>query len=124
MAAVLLTACSAGGGPRAVPGPPPLEPLASAVPCTPEVVTDAGELREGACRTGEGAYRLLTFATPAGEQAWLTEARAYGGSYLVGDRWVLVAQHPGALDAVRARLGGTVEGGAHHGSAHHGSAPP
>ncbi|MGR6920274.1 hypothetical protein ACU635_39085 [[Actinomadura] parvosata] len=56
---------------------------------------------------------MPTFAGGTGERAWLDDAEAYGGSYLVGDRWVVVAAPP-PLEGVSRRLGGTVEAAHHH----------
>ncbi|MEU9719137.1 hypothetical protein [Streptomyces sp. NPDC047976] len=91
-----------------------LEELASALGCTAESVTEADELRQGACATGQGAYRLSTFAAEEGLRSWLAETRVYGGVYLVGNRWVVTAQSPEALTALRERLGGTLETGEEH----------
>ncbi|MEV0308053.1 hypothetical protein [Nonomuraea fuscirosea] len=54
----------------------------------------------------------MTFATAAGEDAWLGEARPYGGTYLAGDRWAVVAE-PALLDELRDRLGGEIENHPH-----------
>ncbi|MFD0353389.1 hypothetical protein ACFVHW_06495 [Streptomyces sp. NPDC127110] len=91
-----------------------VEELASALGCTAESITEADELRQGACATGQGAYRLSTFAAEAGLRSWLAETRVYGGVYLVGERWVVTAQSADALTALRERLGGTLETGAEH----------
>lgn len=106
-------AAHAGGGPAGRTAT--VEELASALGCTAESVTEAEELRQGACGTGRGAYRLTTFATEEGLRSWLAETRVYGGVYLVGNRWVVTAQSPEALTALRERLGGTVETGEEHG---------
>ncbi|MEU3724090.1 hypothetical protein [Streptomyces sp. NPDC031705] len=74
----------------------------------------ADELRQGACATGQGAYRMTTFAAEQGLRSWLAETRVYGGVYLVGDRWVVTAQSADALTALRERLGGTLENGSAH----------
>ncbi|GAA3073911.1 hypothetical protein GCM10020254_17150 [Streptomyces goshikiensis] len=73
-------------------------------------------------RGGESAYRMLTFAADKGQRAWLDESQNYGGTYLVGDRWVVVAASPDALAPLRKRIGGTVESGTSHGGASHGDA--
>ncbi|MER7759053.1 hypothetical protein [Streptomyces sp. NPDC097619] len=121
----LLCAAAAllGGGPARPPTPGSGEPpspaaLGRAAGCRPEQVTAAAELWEGACRTPRGALRLLRFATAGGQRAWLAEARAYGGTYLVGDRWLVVAQDPGALPGLRDRLGGTFGTGDRHTTPH------
>ncbi|QES51790.1 hypothetical protein DEJ50_31995 [Streptomyces venezuelae] len=124
-AALLYGACSAGptiptgtAHPAVGPaGPGPLDGMAEAIGCTPALSVDADELRQGECRTGQGtSYRMLSFARPEGRDAWLTEARAYGGSYLVGERWVVTAHPDSALPGLRERLGGTIESGTAHGS--------
>ncbi|MEU6785026.1 hypothetical protein ABZ912_38045 [Nonomuraea angiospora] len=74
----------------------------------PEVQVDAAELHQVACRSPQGRYTILTFATSAGEQAWLGEAQSYGGTYLVGDRWAVVSG-PGLLRGLRTQLGGEIE---------------
>ncbi|MEU3463945.1 hypothetical protein ABZ721_28840 [Streptomyces sp. NPDC006733] len=83
--------------------------------CTPVIGVVAAELRQGSCRTDQGEFRMLTFAADAGQRAWLTEAQAYGGIYLVGSRWVVTAQTREALTELRATLGGTIQAGAAHG---------
>ncbi|EFL18846.1 hypothetical protein [Streptomyces sp. C] len=91
-----------------------VEELASALGCTAESITEADELRQAACAGGQGSYRLTTFAAEEGLRSWLAETRVYGGVYLVGNRWVVTAQSPQALTALRERLGGTLESGEEH----------
>lgn len=140
----LLTACAAlagcGGGADRDDRPvePPtasgtLEQLASKADCDPRLQTDAEELRQANCTTEDGRYVLATFATDRGQREWINEANDYGGSYLVGRKWVAVGD-PEVVAALRGRLGGTVEtasphhsgnsggGGSEEGhSGHHGS---
>jgi hypothetical protein len=121
VAAVALLGTGCGGQDTdAAGGPVALERIGEAVGCTPQVQTDVRELRQGACTTARGAYVMLTFASEAGQKSWLEEAQPYGGSYLIGKRWVVEAE-PEALEPVREKLGGRVEEGAHHG---HSSAAP
>ncbi|MCJ1676056.1 hypothetical protein MTF65_01485 [Streptomyces sp. APSN-46.1] len=101
--------------------PATLQDIAAVLGCTAEIMVDAEELREGACGAGEDSYRMLTFAADQGQRAWLDESRTYGGTYLVGNRWVVVAASADALAPLRERLGGTVESGASHGASHDGS---
>ncbi len=140
----LLTACAAlagcgGGADRDDrPAKPPtasgtLEQLASKADCDPRLQTDAEELRQANCTTEDGRYVLATFAADRGQREWINEANDYGGSYLVGRKWVAVGD-PEVVAALRGRLGGTVEtasphhsgnsggGGSEEGhSGHHGS---
>uniref|UniRef100_UPI003C7D6DD3 hypothetical protein n=1 Tax=Streptomyces sp. rh45 TaxID=3028726 RepID=UPI003C7D6DD3 len=140
----MLTACAAlagcgGGADRDDrPAKPPtasgtLEQLASKADCDPRLQTDAEELRQANCTSEDGRYVLATFATDRGQREWINEANDYGGSYLVGRKWVAVGD-PEVVAALRGRLGGTVEtasphhsgnsggGGSEEGhSGHHGS---
>ncbi|MFG2977485.1 hypothetical protein ACGFYY_31420 [Streptomyces sp. NPDC048331] len=98
-----------------------LEQIATAIGCTPEVNVEAEELRQGGCQAGEVVYRMVTFSAEKGLRSWLTEARMYGGLYLVGDRWVVTAPKEDALTALRGRIGGSLETGDTHGDAHGGT---
>ncbi|MFI9591808.1 hypothetical protein [Nonomuraea sp. NPDC052265] len=75
--------------------------------------TDADELRQAACDTPQGRLTIVTFSTDKGKRDWLDIAQAYGGAYLVGDRWVVVAA-AGVLEQLRGRLGGELETPQHH----------
>ncbi|TQK44052.1 hypothetical protein FBY35_5531 [Streptomyces sp. SLBN-118] len=90
-----------------------LEQLAQQAQCKPNIQTDAAELRQANCTTGDGKYVLATFATDRGQREWINEANDYGGSYLVGRRWVAVGDAK-VVTALRGRLGGTVETGSEH----------
>ena len=128
---VLLTAC--GGGGDGDEDPPTatgtLEELAAKAHCEPKLQTDAQELRQANCTTEDGRYVLATFATDRGQREWVNEANDYGGSYLIGRRWVAVSDAT-VIAALRGRLGGTVEDASPHqghegneagDSGHHGS---
>ncbi|MEU1721574.1 hypothetical protein [Nonomuraea sp. NPDC005692] len=75
--------------------------------------TDAAELRQAACDTPQGRLTIVTFSTDDGKREWLDIAQAYGGAYLVGDRWVVVATAD-RLERLRGRLGGELETPRHH----------
>lgn len=115
---VLLTGCGGGADGDDRPAVPPtatgtLEQLASKTDCEPNLQTDAEEIRQANCRTGDGRYVLATFATDRGQREWLNEANDYGGSYLVGRKWVAVGDAK-VVTALRGRLGGTVETASPH----------
>lgn len=123
LALTLATACGSGddgdgrGGDKD-PKPPKtatgtLEQLAEKAECKPNIQTDADELRQANCTTGDGKYVLATFATDRGQREWINEANDYGGSYLVGRKWVAVGEAK-VVTALRGRLGGTVETGSQH----------
>lgn len=127
-AAVLLLSllCGACGGAErqapspaaaARPAPATLDRIGEALDCRPEVTVDAEELKEGGCEVAGQSYRLATFAADEGRRAWLAESLPYGGTYLVGDLWVVTAPSPDALTRLRDHLGGTLQSGASHASA-------
>ncbi|MET9438018.1 hypothetical protein [Streptomyces sp. NPDC006551] len=106
---VLMTGCGGGGrddGPEEATGT--LEQIAAKAECEPDLRTEAAELRQATCATGDGTYVLLTFASDRGQREWLNEAKDYGGSYLVGRKWT-VAGDARTVERVRERLGGQVE---------------
>ncbi|MER6689601.1 hypothetical protein [Streptomyces minutiscleroticus] len=122
-AALLLTGCAGGGGgdagavPETATGS--LEHLAAEVRCEPDMQTDADELRQAICENDDGKFVLATFATDRGQREWLNQAKDYGGSYLVGAKWVAVGEEE-VVTALRGRLGGTVEEGTSHHSGNSG----
>ncbi|MET9516606.1 hypothetical protein [Streptomyces sp. NPDC002994] len=114
--ALLAAGCGAGGDeekpvPETARGS--LEQLAKKVECEPNIQTDAKELRQANCKTGDGRYVLATFATDRGQREWINEAKDYGGAYLVGRKWVAVGDQK-VVTALRGQLGGTVETSSHH----------
>ncbi|MFJ8884363.1 hypothetical protein ACIRJR_13265 [Streptomyces sp. NPDC102402] len=114
----VLTACGGGADGDDQPADPPaasgtLEQIASKARCEPNLQTDAEEIRQANCATDEGRWILATFATDRGQREWLNEANDYGGSYLVGRKWV-AAGDADVVAALRGRLGGTVETGSSH----------
>lgn len=129
LALTLVAACGAGddgdgrGGegdkaPKTATGT--LEQLAEKAECEPNIQTDAAELRQANCTTGDGKWVLATFATDRGQREWINEANDYGGSYLVGRKWVAVGEAK-VVTALRGRLGGTVETASQHHSGSSGS---
>ncbi|GGR95057.1 hypothetical protein GCM10010252_37230 [Streptomyces aureoverticillatus] len=90
-----------------------LEQIAAKAECAPDIQTDAAELRQANCQNEDGRFVLATFATDRGERDWLNSAKDYGGTYLVGRKWVAVGD-PAVVGALRGRLGGTVERASHH----------
>ncbi|MET8133753.1 MULTISPECIES: hypothetical protein [unclassified Streptomyces] len=118
-----LTGCGGGSdgkGAAAKETVPPtatgsLEDLAAEVKCKPSIQTDADEIRQGVCKISTGKFILATFATDRGQREWLNGAKDYGGSYLVGAKWVAVGDQK-MVTTLRGRLGGTLEEGASHAS--------
>ncbi|WP_327428172.1 MULTISPECIES: hypothetical protein [unclassified Streptomyces] len=121
VALLMLTGCGGGSGDKAattedtVPATATgsLEDLAAEVKCTPDIQTDADEIRQGVCKISGGKFILATFATDRGQREWLNGAKDYGGSYLVGAKWVAVGDQK-MVTTLRGQLGGTVEEGASH----------
>lgn len=121
-----------GGRPVSVSGTAGLDRLAAAAGCEPVVRSASRDLRQANCRTAEGRYVLAVFRTDRGQREWLDAADDYGGSFLVGRRWLAVGEQR-VLVGLRGRLGGTVVTSSHHsgnsggggreghGTGHHGS---
>ncbi|MFJ2115612.1 MULTISPECIES: hypothetical protein [unclassified Streptomyces] len=97
-----------------------LEKIAKQAKCDAHVSIEAEDLRQGNCTTDEGKWVLATFATDRGLREWINEAKDYGGSYLVGRKWVAVGDEK-LIQTLRGRLGGTVETGTSHHSSGEGS---
>ncbi|MET7653599.1 MULTISPECIES: hypothetical protein [unclassified Streptomyces] len=121
-AALVLTGCGSGGSGKAevtipVTATGSLEHLAAEVKCTPDMQTDADELRQALCKNADGKFILLTFATDRGQREWINGAKDYGGHYLVGRKWVAVGEETSTVTALRKTLGGDIEEGTDH-SAH------
>ncbi|WP_369246105.1 hypothetical protein [Streptomyces sp. R41] len=119
VALLALTGCGGSGDKAATDDKVPatatgsLEDLAAEVKCKPDIQTDADEIRQGVCKISDGKFILATFATDRGQREWLNGAKDYGGSYLVGAKWVAVGDQK-MVATLRGQLGGTVEEGASH----------
>lgn len=117
VAVLALTGCGSGDtkAKDAVPttATGSLESLAAEVKCSPNIQTDADELRQAICKNTAGRFILATFATDRGQREWINDAKDYGGYYLVGRKWVAVGDD-GVVKALRKKLGGDVEIGTNH----------
>ncbi|OPF71509.1 hypothetical protein VT50_0232775 [Streptomyces antioxidans] len=106
----------------AKPGKPaPLTGIADAIGCKATIVTEAAELRQGSCGSGQKRFTMVTFATDKGQHDWLTTSKDYGGMYLVGKRWSVTGLSMGSLEPLREKIGGSLEKGMSHGGSHGGS---
>ncbi|MFJ2512935.1 hypothetical protein ACIPEL_38135 [Streptomyces griseoviridis] len=90
-----------------VVAPAKVEVIAGLTGCEVKIRTEAAELREGVCHTGDGDYLITTFPEERFKETWLDTISMYQGTYLVGSRWVVSAQ-PKALEEFRGTLGGTI----------------
>ncbi|MEV5451815.1 hypothetical protein ACGFWG_37785 [Streptomyces sp. NPDC048405] len=88
--------------------PAKVEVIANLTGCEPNIRVEATELREGICHTEQGEYLITTFPEEKYKRTWLETARVYGGTYLVGSRWVVSAE-PKTLAALHKRIGGDVQ---------------
>lgn len=93
-----------------------VQQLAAALGCQANLVGKAADFRQATCTAAEAEFVLLDFDTAEGQRAWLDHAEAYGGVYLVGDRWALSGQSKESLETLRSTLGGNIEEGDTHGS--------
>ncbi|WP_371502230.1 hypothetical protein OG871_34535 [Kitasatospora sp. NBC_00374] len=107
------------GSSQAAPGPgrSSVEDLARRIGCTADITTDAADLRQGMCTSGGEEIWIATFPTERARDAWTSEAKAYGGSYLVGEGWVVVLSDTTA-DLLHGLLGGVIVSGVDHTGSH------
>nr|BFE31049.1 hypothetical protein GCM10010200_033000 [Actinomadura rugatobispora] len=82
--------------------------LAARMGCTPQTRGRPSDYRQAICTTASGRYVINTFDDEKGQREWLRHSAMYGGTYLVGPRWVLVST-PRSLESARGRLGGRVQ---------------
>jgi hypothetical protein len=118
-AVALLGGCSdSDGGTAAVSAkstPPSVEKLASAVKCKAKVTKKVEDYRLGSCKKGKTLFTIVTFKDNEAKRGWLDYSKSYGGTYLVGSRWIVLADSDTKLAPVQAKFGGTIEEGASHG---------
>jgi hypothetical protein len=99
---------------RSWPAPKPtkqytVEELAETVGCEPAFQGTTADFRQANCKVGKTDYLILDFSTEAGQQAWYDGAIPYGGSYLVGERWILTSSSEDAMIKLQDKLGGAIE---------------
>ncbi|WP_067462777.1 hypothetical protein [Actinomadura macra] len=94
--------------------PATLDQLASRTGCTLTGQRKAQELEQGNCTNSRGRYVLVSFTSDKGMTSWMEEAKPWGGSYLVGTRWVAVST-PTTLESLKKDLGGRIMSGDSHG---------
>lgn len=86
-----------------------VEELAETVGCTPAFQGTTADFRQANCKVGKTDYLILDFSTDDGQQAWYDGAIPYGGSYLVGERWILTSSSEDAMIKLQGELGGAIE---------------
>ncbi|MGA5146935.1 hypothetical protein [Streptomyces olivaceus] len=88
--------------------PAKVEVIAELTGCKPNIRVEAAELREGLCHTKQADYLITTFPEEKYKRTWLETARVYGGTYLVGTRWVVSAESK-TLEPLRKKIGGDIQ---------------
>lgn len=91
-----------------------LEEITGVIGCTPEIQGRQPDMRQAMCTAPTYQSVVLTFAADKNQTDWLKGAQAYGGTYLVGTRWVVVGPEK-ELTGLVPRLGGHVETAEHGG---------
>jgi hypothetical protein len=105
------------------PDPKPTKPytveqLAETVGCTPAFQGKAADFRQASCKVGKTDYMLLDFVTDKNQKDWYEYAIIYGGSYLVGERWIVTSSSEDAMVKLQGRLGGSIEQDESMGASH------
>ncbi|WP_079131954.1 hypothetical protein [Streptomyces nanshensis] len=117
-AALLLAGCGGDSSTASVAKsskPPTVEKLASALKCKAEIQKKVEDYRLGVCKADKTPYTFVTFKDNRAKRGWLDYSKDYGGTYLVGSRWLVVTDEPSKLGPIQAQWGGTVERGRSHG---------
>ncbi|MFC4494309.1 hypothetical protein ACFPA8_09200 [Streptomyces ovatisporus] len=118
-AVALLGGCSdSGDGTASVSAkgtPPSVEKLGSALECKVKVTKKVEDYRLGSCKKDKTLFTMVTFKDNRAKRGWLDFSKPYGGTYLVGSRWLVLADSDKKLIPVQAKFGGTIEEGAAHG---------
>jgi hypothetical protein len=78
--------------------------------CDPVPMVQAADFHQAKCATDDADLVLLDFQSNDGQRAWLDYALAYGGTYLVGERWVMSTDSRDYLEKMQTRFGGTIAG--------------
>jgi hypothetical protein len=99
---------------RSTPAPKPTKPytveqLAATVGCTPTFQGKTSDFRQAHCKVGKTDFLMLDFLTDDGAQAWYDTAIIYGGSYLVGERWILTSSSEDEMAKLQDELGGSIK---------------
>jgi hypothetical protein len=107
-AMALVTGCGSGSD-EITAKPATIAQLASKINgCAPKAAP--GRLKgyqQASCQAPSGLYVLNTFTTDRGQAAWLDHAKIYGGTYLVGPKWIVVGKRQ-PLEQLRAKIGGDI----------------
>ncbi len=115
----LLGGCSdSGDGTASVSAkgtPPSVEKLGGALECKVKVTKKVEDYRLGSCKKDKTLFTMVTFKDNRAKRGWLDYSKPYGGTYLVGSRWLVLADSDKKLIPVQAKFGGTIEQGASHG---------
>ncbi|HEV7629297.1 MAG TPA: hypothetical protein VGO89_22620 [Streptomyces sp.] len=116
-AVLLLGGCSGEGDTAAAASgkPPTVEKLAAALDCKSKITRGKVEdYRQGVCKIDKQLYTLVTFKDNKAKRDWLEFSKSYGGTYLVGSRWIIVGEPPSKLATVQGKYGGSIEEGDKH----------
>ncbi|MFJ4188976.1 hypothetical protein [Kitasatospora sp. NPDC089509] len=82
--------------------------------CALDTSVNTEAFTESDCAGGGAHYRVLTFAEAKDQRQWLDLAKDYGGTYVSGDRWVVVPWPDSETPQVCQKLGGVLENGDSH----------
>ena len=88
-----------------------VEQVAARLDCKPQIRTDADELRQGICGTGNAEFSVTTFPAEKFKAIWLDAAAGWGGWYVVGPRWAVSASTKDQAVARQQKLGGSLVDG-------------
>jgi hypothetical protein len=105
---LVVSACGGGEG-ESETGPSTPASIAEAVGC--ELQPDKSEeifVKEaGTCKLGGQEVTIKTFGNSDGLDGWTEMAETFGGTFLVGNNWVMEGPRP-ALETAMDKVGGEI----------------
>lgn len=115
LAIIVLTAAGCGGSEdNSEPAAAALTPttMAEKIGCTFQPEAGQTELfvkEQGECDLAGQSLRLYTFSDAGTRDSWLKAAKAFGGNYAAGERWVVAGDSASPVAAAADKLGGKVQ---------------
>ncbi len=103
LALAALTACGGGDGGNSFDSP---QAIADEIGCDYEGGSDELFVKDGgSC----GNVSVYTFKDNATRDKYVEAASSFGGTYLVGDKWVVSAESAAPLQEARDKIGGEIK---------------
>jgi hypothetical protein len=110
--AVALSGCGGGGGDAGKADAVTAQSLATKLGCSNFSKEDSPELfaaESASCDLSGTTVYLETFTQSDAQKNWLSAAKQAGGSYVVGDNWIVWTDERSPSEQIQKTLGGHIE---------------